>query len=194
MFMNVVCPSCGNKVRVPERSLGQQIECPNCRRFFQCGTTSPPSLKAQPAATGQSTDVQEMPAARAAELEAAASIHYRCARCQKSLESPAHLAGQKRNCPECGQRLQIPHASAPPPAAVVPVSTRASEEPILTVLPASPRTSAAPAQPARREYCLECGVEVTQRPRIQTCPDCGSLFCSARCYREHTYHAHPSRR
>ena len=22
------------------------------------------------------------------------------------------------------------------------------------------------------------------------CPDCGSLFCSARCFRDHTYYAH----
>ena len=26
--------------------------------------------------------------------------------------------------------------------------------------------------------------------RVQTCPDCGSLFCSAACYREHQKHSH----
>jgi hypothetical protein len=44
--------------------------------------------------------------------------------------------------------------------------------------------------PGRPENCLECGVSLAQRSRVQTCPDCGSLFCSARCYREHRYHAH----
>jgi DNA-directed RNA polymerase subunit RPC12/RpoP len=203
VFMNIVCPTCGHKWRVPERALGQQVQCPGCTRFFQCGTTSPPSLTARPLAPAHAEDVKETPLTRAAEVQAAASIHYRCARCHKPLESPAHLAGHKLNCPDCGQRLQIPQAStAPqpsdnktilatqqlPPAAVVPVSVVRAEEPILTVLQATP------SAPARREYCLECGVEVTQRPRVQTCPDCGSLFCSARCYREHGYHAHPSRR
>jgi DNA-directed RNA polymerase subunit RPC12/RpoP len=205
MFMNIVCPACGHKWRVPERMFGQQVQCPACMRSFPCGTSSAPSLKARPAAA-KAGEVKETPSSRAAEVQAEPAIHYRCARCHKPLESPAHLAGHKLNCPECGQRLQIPQAStAPPPsdnktilaveqtppAVTVPVSVVQTEEPVLTVLPASP---AVPAAPVRREYCLECGVEVTRRLRVQTCPDCGSLFCSARCYRDHVYHAHPTRR
>ena len=45
--------------------------------------------------------------------------------------------------------------------------------------------------PVRREGCLECGIDVTNRSRVQTCPDCGAVLCSAMCYREHRYHAHP---
>jgi hypothetical protein len=45
-----------------------------------------------------------------------------------------------------------------------------------------------------RPLSNECGADVSDRPRVQACPDCGSLFCSARCFREHRYHAHPSRR
>lgn len=197
MFMNITCPTCGHRCRVPERSLGQQVKCPACSHLFQCGTASPPSLTARPASAAKSSGVQETPQARAAQVLPSQDIHYRCVRCNKPLESPAHLAGHKINCPDCGQRLQIPFSSTaePPRVPVVPVSPappppRAPvEEPILTVVPA-----ATPAPAARREYCLECGVEVTQRPRVQTCPDCGSLFCSARCYRDHCHHAHPSRR
>lgn len=212
MFMNVTCPTCGHRFRVPERSLGQQVKCPACSQLFQCGTTSPPSLMARPSAASKSPGVRETPPARAAQALPGQSIHYRCARCEKPLESPAHLAGHKINCPDCGQRLKIPlHSTAPPVSPdnktilaaeepprvpVVPVSPAppapplpVAEELVLTVLPASE-----PAPAVRREYCLECGVEVTRRPRIQTCPDCGSLFCSARCYRDHSYHAHPSRR
>lgn len=197
MFMNITCPACEHRCRVPERSLGQQIKCPACGQLFQCGTASPPSLTARPAAA-KSPGVQETPQARAAQAVPDQTIHYRCARCAKPLESPAHLAGTKLNCPDCGQRLQIPLSStaAPPSISVVPVSPappapRAAvpEEPILTVVPV-----AASAPEVRREHCLECGVDITRRPRVQTCPDCGSLFCSARCYRDHHHHAHPSRR
>jgi DNA-directed RNA polymerase subunit RPC12/RpoP len=207
MFMNATCPMCGHRWRVPERMLGQQIPCPACSRLFQCGSVSPPSLSARPVAAQKSPGVEEVPQTRAVQTQPGQSIHYRCARCGKSLESPAHLAGQKVNCPDCGQRLQIPHSSSTPSAAdnktilasadapcaaVVPVSPApsaprppAEQEPILSVIPLS-----SPPAPARREYCLECGVDITQRPRVQTCPDCGSLFCSARCYRDHCHHAH----
>jgi DNA-directed RNA polymerase subunit RPC12/RpoP len=209
MFMNIACPSCGHRCRVPERSLGQQVVCPKCSQPFQCGSVSPPSLTAHPLASGKTSTVQEMPQARSISIQPVPSIHYRCARCNKPLESPADLAGHKVNCPDCGQRLQIPQAPStlPPPenktilaaeeqpCSAVPVSVvhaasrpPVEEEPILTALPASPP---APATSVRREYCLECGGEVTQRSRVQTCPDCGSLFCSARCYRDHCYHAHP---
>jgi len=137
-------------------------------------------------------------------------IRYTCARCKKSLESPVSFAGQKINCPDCGQRLQIPPPSAPPPppinktilateesAAPVPVHVPSPRPqpvpptPILTARVSEEAPARAPApSPARRESCLECGKDITERTRVQTCPDCGSLFCSAGCFREHDYHAH----
>jgi DNA-directed RNA polymerase subunit RPC12/RpoP len=210
MFMRIACPVCGHLCRVPESALGKQVVCPACSKPFLCGSVSPPSLTARPLASEMTAVVQETPQTRPAQVQPAPSIHYCCARCKKPLESPAHLAGHKINCPDCGQRLQIPPAaSTPPPSdnktilateepprvsvapeSPIPAAPRqpTEEQPILTVLPASPP---APAAPVRREYCLECGTEVTQRTRVQTCPDCGSLFCSARCYRDHCYHAHP---
>ncbi len=189
MFMNITCPACGHRCRVPERSLGQQVVCPMCSQPFQCGSVSPPSLTAHSVAPEKPSNAQELPHVRPVQIQPESSIHYRCGRCNKLLESAAHLAGHKLNCPDCGQRLQIPHASPVPVSAVRSVPhPSVEEEPILTVLPAS---LPAPAAPVRREYCLECGVEVTRRERVQTCPDCGSLLCSARCYRDHCSHAHP---
>jgi DNA-directed RNA polymerase subunit RPC12/RpoP len=213
MFMNLSCPTCGHSCRVPERMLGQHWKCPACSTLFQCGSVSPRSLVTRPVTAAGPAPVQETPTARTVQVQPDQCIHYRCPRCTRPLESPSHMAGQKLNCPDCGQRLQVPQSSLTPspadpqrihiaeervkdgpavpvfPARQLPhVSTQ--EEPILTVLPVAP---SAPATPARREYCLECGADVTQRSRIQTCPDCGSLFCSARCFRDHHYHAHSPR-
>jgi DNA-directed RNA polymerase subunit RPC12/RpoP len=202
MFMNVVCPTCGHKCRVPESALGQRVPCPGCANSFQCGSMSPPSLATTPAPDDKPAPVQVLPQARVVPVQPDRAIHYRCPRCRKSLESPAHLADEKVNCPDCGQRLKVPPAS----------TISAAEEPLRVATPRTPTApspptlapapepvpvkvaAAAPPVPARRENCLECGKDVTERPRIQTCPDCSSLFCCAMCYREHRYHAHSSRR
>ncbi len=200
MLMTITCPLCGHRCRVPESSIGQRVQCPACSRLFQCGSVSPPSLEARPIPDEKPGTVEATPQVRAAQAQAEPSIRYSCPRCKKGLESPARMANEKVNCPDCGQRLQIPQPprapasvpvqvvpSSPPPVPPAPVP----EELLPTVL-AVPE--APPPPPPRREHCLECGRDVTDRPRVQTCPDCGSLFCSAACYREHHYHAHSSRR
>jgi DNA-directed RNA polymerase subunit RPC12/RpoP len=142
--------------------------------------------------------------------EPEAMIRYTCPRCKRSLESPVSYAGQKLNCPGCNQRIQIPQPSTPA-AAPVNKTILATEEPAVTAIPPPPAAPPPPkpvevlpveepvarrkAQPdARRESCLECGKDLTGRERVQTCADCGAIFCSAGCYREHHYYAHSRRR
>ena len=217
MYMNVACPTCGSACRVPESALGQVVACPACTKRFQCGTVAPRSLVTRPVADPPAA-VHETPTVRAADGVTEERIHYRCPKCSHALESPAHLAGTKTNCPSCNQRLQIPRSSAAarpahgsllgtpqspsavpvqlvdtpmatmPPAPLIPTVTPVATPPPVTAAPP------APAAPARGESCLECGIDLTHRARVQTCPDCGSIFCSAGCYREHRYHAHSSRR
>jgi DNA-directed RNA polymerase subunit RPC12/RpoP len=200
MDMNITCPHCGHKCRMPERMFGQRVQCPACSRLFQAGTKSPPSPETHPVAADKSDSVAAAPPVRLAPAQADATIRYNCPRCRKALESPAPMAGQKLNCPDCGQRLQIPQLPQAPanvPVQVVPApptslpSPPVAEEQLPTVLAVAEDP---PPEPERREHCLECGRDITERPRVQTCPDCGSLFCSAMCYREHHYHAHSSRR
>ena len=134
-------------------------------------------------------------------------IHYTCPRCKKSLESPVSFAGQKMNCPDCNQRLQIPQPSTPPAAPPLNKTILASEEP--PAGPSSPPTVESAGNipvvhlgkplrepaPARRESCLECGIDISQRQRVQTCPDCSAVLCSSGCYREHRYQTHaPARK
>jgi DNA-directed RNA polymerase subunit RPC12/RpoP len=149
-------------------------------------------------------------------------IRYTCARCKKSLESPVSLAGQKVHCPDCNQRLQIPQPATPPPPPVnktilateeltgslasnvpspdrqlglAPPARRATPPPPAQVEPVEETPSrVASKRSARRESCLECGLDLTQQSRVQTCPDCGSVLCSARCFREHHRHAHARKR
>jgi DNA-directed RNA polymerase subunit RPC12/RpoP len=138
-----------------------------------------------------------------------AMIRYNCPRCQESLESPASFAGHKLNCPKCQQRMQIPQPSTPalpPPnktmlaqesqAEPPPPSVRPRPQPQpepLDVIEEAPRHSDREPSP-RRDTCLECGRDLGDQQRVQTCGDCGSLLCSAGCYREHRYHAHPKRK
>src|SRR4029078_10714068 len=56
-------------------------------------------------------------------------IRYTCPRCKKALESRARFAGQKLNCPDCNQRLQIPKPAAPPPPPPINRTVLALEEP-----------------------------------------------------------------
>jgi DNA-directed RNA polymerase subunit RPC12/RpoP len=208
MYMNVVCPTCGNKCRVPESALGQRVTCPSCSNAFQCGSLSPPSLVATPLAADGPGAVQAVPESRAVGTQPHPHINYRCPRCAKSLESPASSAGEKVDCPDCGQRLQIPRSvekqvpvSHPVTAIEQTAWARLASQPVAAEQPTPAPVATAkqvaiePVQsPGRRENCLECGKDVSDRTRIQACPDCGSLLCCAMCFREHRYHAHPSRR
>jgi DNA-directed RNA polymerase subunit RPC12/RpoP len=222
MFMNVVCPTCGKKCRVAESALGQVAQCPACAQSFQCGSVSPKSLQTFPVPADRSAQVSLTPQVNTVDGIGNA-VHYRCPRCARQLVSPAHQAGQKINCPDCSQRLQIPQTSENlQNSKVDPAALAASQRtavpdayarlvgtepvPFDAVLPTlnqptptvhavspSPGHPAIPS-PIRVESCLECGVDLTHRTRAHTCPDCSSLLCSASCFREHRYHAHPSRR
>src|SRR5713226_6761419 len=111
MFMSVTCPTCGHKCRVPESALGQRVKCPACSNQFQCGSLSPPSLATTPLPDKTPPPVQAASQAKTVQVQPDQHIHYRCPRCTKSLESPIQMVGQKVNCPDCGQRLQIPESS-----------------------------------------------------------------------------------
>jgi DNA-directed RNA polymerase subunit RPC12/RpoP len=174
MFMNVTCPECGKKRRVPERAFGQQINCPTCSALIPCDPVSPPAPETGPTSAGRPPAVAA-PQVRLAEEQSAASIRYSCPRCHKPLESPAQAAGQKVNCPNCGQRLQTPQPSHP--LASVPVRVVASPPappapppPVKQgPIPAVVKVSAwEPASPARRKHCLGYRADVTDRPPIAT--------------------------
>jgi DNA-directed RNA polymerase subunit RPC12/RpoP len=96
--------------------------------------------------------------------------------------------------PVAGPSLHAPAVppAMPPPARTAPGMAVAEQWDAREAVPAIPSGGAA-APASGRENCLECGVDLMQQTRVQTCPECGSLFCSARCYREHSYHAHAPR-
>lgn len=203
MAANVTCPMCGQQCKLPEPPSGTDMRCTACFSIFPIKPAAASPLLARTAVPPPS----QPPAAvnRTILAQPEAMIRYNCPRCKKSLESPVSFAGQKLNCPDCYQRLQIPQPSTPPPAPAVNKTILALEESPSAPTPRTARPSppAVPPVPIptvelveetapalRRESCLECGADITRRARVQTCPDCGSLFCSAGCYREHHYHAH----
>lgn len=206
MAQYVTCAACRAYFLLPDVTSGQEARCPVCQTLVQ-----PTSAQSFPGGQGKSAQPNKTILA-----EPEAMIRYTCAKCKKALESPASFAGTKLNCPGCNQRLQIPQKPTPPIAPPVnktilalgegespPTAAHASPPPVpqpppfvspneVELIEESPVAAAAPL--AAREGCLECGVDVSKRSRVQTCPDCGSVFCSAQCYREHRYHAHEKKR
>lgn len=208
MAATLTCPMCGHGCTPPESPSASETRCPACFSLFPIKPAPPSPLFARGATTPAAPPNRTMLA------QPEAMIRYTCPRCKKSLESPASFAGQKLNCPGCNQRLQIPQPSTPPspppnktilameePAASdgsplsPPTTRRPPAVPIVKVerIEEAPQ-AIEPAMPPRRESCLECGRDLTRQSRVQTCPDCGSLFCSAACYRDHHYHAHSTKK
>jgi DNA-directed RNA polymerase subunit RPC12/RpoP len=210
MAANVACPVCGHTFSPSGHSHADVVVCPAGHAGVPPKSAAAPSLLARGAKPGAAV-ANPNPTVMA---EPEAMVRYTCPRCKKSLESPASFAGQKLPCPGCGQRLQIPLPSTPP-APPLNKTLLATEEPAGPAAfaarsgpeRAAPRPredelqvvgeSAPPVRadtPDRTEHCLECGTSLGGRSRPQSCPDCGALFCSARCYREHRHHAHAPRK
>jgi hypothetical protein len=200
------CPFCGHKSRPTQYAPGQEVQCPACLNLFPIKPPAP-SLLARGAAAEPKPAAPATPPNRTLLAEPEAMIRYTCPRCQKSLESPVSFAGQKMHCPDCNQRLQVPQPSTPvappinktilateepPPAPASRTAPRVNVE-VVEVVEESPPPRRGGGS-ARRESCLECGVNLEQRARVQTCPDCGAVFCSAGCYREHRYYSHAPKR
>jgi len=208
---------CGHVCRLPDGTNEPEVLCPACRSLFPRPPQRTPSLLERAPRTAAAAPSAAAPQNKTVMAEPEAMIRYTCPRCKRSLESPVSYAGQKLNCPGCDQRLQIPQPSTPPPPAGNK-TILATEEAAVTATPAPPspppppaappaprrvdvlpveeeRTSRRSAEPAsRHDSCLECGLNLTGRARVQTCSDCGSSFCSSACYREHRYYAHSRQR
>jgi DNA-directed RNA polymerase subunit RPC12/RpoP len=202
MVANITCPVCGQQCQ-QQSTTGSEMRCPSCFSIIPAQPTGSSPLLAR--STDTTAGPPRAPVNRTILAQPEAMIRYTCPRCKSSLESPASFAGQKLNCPNCGQRMQIPQPSVPPSAPPINKTILAKEESVSTpsartsqhsppAVPPDPELTAElveEALPARRhESCLECGIDITRRARVQTCPDCGSLFCSASCYRTHHNHAH----
>ncbi len=213
MVTNVKCPTCGQVCRLDDNVPRHEARCPKCLSQFPAAPPPEPSLLER-AANAEPAPGGGTPPNRTMLAEPERMIRYTCPRCKKSLESPVSFAGQKLNCPDCNQRIQVPQPSTPPPAAPVNKTILATEEPAVAAAPPSipvppppaplvptlkavireERDEPPPRASVARESCLECGIDITNRSRVQTCPDCGSLFCSAACFRDHNKNAHATKK
>lgn len=190
MVTNVTCPTCQYRFTVPEGAMGKRQTCPNCHSPMVAGKSEAPG-GAEPVASMLQGQQPVVPAAKVGLNktmlgEAAPPIRFNCPRCKGVLEVPAGDVGQKMPCTHCGQRLQVPNPTVPPPPANKTMLGQDLAAPAVPVL-------VQPEPPARTERCLECARDVTGWDRVFNCPDCGSIFCSSLCIREHRAHAHQGR-
>jgi DNA-directed RNA polymerase subunit RPC12/RpoP len=195
MLHYVTCPTCQNKLAIPEGQVGKRHTCPQCQALFVAGKSEPAIPPSAPPPepsmlAGAGAPPSPAPAGLNKTMlgETEPPIRYSCPRCKKPLEDPASEAGNKKPCPYCGQRIQVP---VPAPGANK--TMLGQETPTATAAP--PQIPyAQPGTAAGQHRCLECGRDVSGWDKLFTCQDCGSLFCSSLCIREHRYHAHERRR
>lgn len=178
MMSFVTCPTCQHTLKIEEGQMGRRHTCPSCNSPFLAGASH--GAGAPPAASP--------PINKTMLGEIEPPIRYNCPRCKKALEDPASEAGTKKPCPYCGQRVQVPVAKAVAPLNKTMLGQAEADAPSTSNVP-----TAKSLPEARLERCLECGRDVTNWTNILTCQDCGSIFCSSGCIREHRYHAHERR-
>ncbi len=112
MLSTVKCPGCQYRFSIDEGDMGKRTVCPNCQSpFFAGKSVAEVQVGASAAPPPQPGFAKTMIG------ESGPAIKYNCPRCKAALEAPAEEAGTKKPCPSCGQRLQVPAAPQPAPAA-----------------------------------------------------------------------------
>jgi predicted Zn finger-like uncharacterized protein len=125
MSLEVACPSCEGKFRVPDSAAGKKIRCPKCK-----GAIEVPAADASGEVEEESPDPEPEPESEPEsepEPEAPApstSIEVACPSCEGKFRVPGSAAGKKIRCPKCKGAIEVPagsdESSAESPVAEVP--------------------------------------------------------------------------
>jgi DNA-directed RNA polymerase subunit RPC12/RpoP len=168
MFARVTCPACQYALSIPEGEMGKRYTCPNCQSPFFAGKTAGEAVS--PAAFSAAPLSSAGPAGGYAKTllgEMAPPIKYNCPRCKAPLEAAASEAGTKKPCPSCGQRLQVPAAPPPAPAA-------AGQPNLNKTLLASDESQAAPPIKYNCPNCKKpLEAPAGEAGTKKNCPSCG---------------------
>ncbi len=129
------CPRCQKLLQSPAFEAGKKKPCPECGQRLQVPAAPPPkpagidkTMLAESQGGPQGgpqglnktmlTDAEQPVGGTNKTMlvsenqaPAAPPIRYNCPRCRIVIESQAHEAGTKKNCPSCGQRHKVPNAS-----------------------------------------------------------------------------------
>ena len=108
MFMNVTCPTCGQKCRVPESAGDSRCNAPPAPTLsvWLYGIAV---LVCDSRASAAGSQTRTTPGGTVYQLSLSAPVPNRWNR--------RYLAREKVNCPDCGQRLRIPFSPLTPRAA-----------------------------------------------------------------------------
>ncbi len=93
------CPSCHQKVTLPEELVGQTVACPHCTGHF---SAPPDGAKPVPLATPRA----------ATAFGLGIRFTFSCQRCGSVLESRTELCDQPGRCPTCGAVFTVPKVDA----------------------------------------------------------------------------------
>jgi len=127
--ITIACPTCHSRLQVGHELAGKQVQCQQCSQMLLVPSRKIPVASFAPPAAPKA------PAAEPVELN-----RFLCPVCNAVMEAPAHKVGQKIACLKCGQRLQIPHASANAPKPQVTILAK----PLAVPAPPSQRPPSVP--------------------------------------------------
>jgi hypothetical protein len=210
-MMRFQCPTCQKKLKAPDDAVGQKTSCPRCGQRLQVpppfqardktvlGEPMPdaaalPSEGVFPAHSVSGPDWLKDVASQPADPSVPASyvppldtpapgqVFVVCPKCGRRISLQPHEMFLTITCARCDANFR-PGSPQPAPAGGADTGRVAGSAPdVVEVIGEAP--------PSQHQNCLECGADMTGQSRVQMCPHCACLLCSARCYREHDYHAH----
>ena len=170
MPLQVVCPSCGNRLPVDESLIGKQIRCGGCQVVIE--VPRPQSAPASSTRTAAPTATQTRPVAGTMEVVCT---------CRARLTVPVSAKGTQLRCPSCQNLIYVPSETAPTP----PANSMGAGFPDLSAIggPAS-RVRPLPASPQPQHFLSACAVNQTNQQQTDCAHGCprsrGVIFADRR--------------
>ena len=100
------CPYCGQKLEAEREWIGEQTECPNCRKRFDIPAPPPPKAVCWPSEDPSSASKAPPPRSRSGGAGNGRFI-FICPECGEASEMSERKLGQSIDCPFCGETVTV---------------------------------------------------------------------------------------
>ena len=105
-YFLLVCPQCNARLHPSRKLVGKRVRCPDCKEPVLV-PAAPPRKEKKPAAV---IDAYGLETETSQRLGPEHYFAYTCPHCSARLKSLRERAGEKLDCPDCGERITVPQA------------------------------------------------------------------------------------